>query len=175
MDLKKCLSASLTNLQPWICGKICLVARKGYRCSKILLSATQLFSKGPEWKEQNDVVAHVPSQGLSWKHEAPQVKCPCTREGPYFRWVEGEVHEALSVSNGHTQPSPGENGSYNVLCQCNHPITLAAPVGTGEWCWFWWAPWRMSWPPVTSGTLEKAWTIPTQEICSMPTGSILTS
>lgn len=34
MDLKKCLSASLTNLQPWNCGKICLAARKGYICSK---------------------------------------------------------------------------------------------------------------------------------------------
>lgn len=156
-------------------GKYPLQQERDIYAQKILLSATQLFSKGSEWKEQNDVVANIPSQGLSWKHEAPQVKCPCTREGPYFRWVEGKVHEALSASYVHTQPSPGENGSYNVLCQCNHPITLAAPVGTGKWCWFWWAPRRMSWPPVTSGTLEKAWTISTWEICSMPTGSILTS
>lgn len=49
------------------------------------------------------------------------VKCSYIKEDPYLRWVEGEIHEALSTCHVRTQPSPVESdsdlvfsGSYNV-------------------------------------------------------------
>lgn len=54
MDLRKCLRAILTNLHPCMVGKCALQQERDVYVQEKLPSATQLFSRDAERKEQND-------------------------------------------------------------------------------------------------------------------------
>ena len=127
-----CLSAILTNLQPCICGKMCLAARKGYVCSKTFLLPNYSPRAQGEGNRMADVASNIPSRDLSWKHDVPQVTCSYIREGPYLRWVEGEIHEAVSTYHVCTQPSLVENDSDLVFSSPTMWTNPIPPVWMGN-------------------------------------------
>lgn len=149
----------------------------------MLLSATQLFSKRSDGKEQSDVASNIPSQGSELKERSSLSRVFIDQGRPISQigWRRGSwslkcvpcVH--TTISSGKWLWSVVFYGSYNVRCLWNQPhhsrgssvdwglmlvlrSSMKNRLGTSD-----------------SRNSEKAWPKSAQERCSKPSGSILTS
>lgn len=161
-DLRKCLRAILTNLHPCMC----LAARKGYVCSRKTSFCYLVILQGCREKRTEWLMWHLTFPLRAWAKSMKFLRSSVhISRKAHLRWVEGEIHEALSTCHVRTLPSPVESdsdlvfsGSYNVNQLYHSRVNWGMVLVLGSTM-------KNELAPGTSGTLRRpGQTLPKRDV-----------